>query len=65
MMSLPNLALLALLTMFAIAAAAALCWMSLRVAFRLIEPAAARRVPDRTPLDPGRARLARAFAANR
>ena len=65
MMSLENLALLAVLTMFAVAAAAALCWMSLRIAFLLIEPAAARRVPDRTAREEGRARLARAFARNR
>jgi hypothetical protein len=65
MISLQNLALLAVLTMFAVAAAAALCWMSLRLAFLLIEPATARRVRDRTPHEDGRARLARAFAANR
>src|SRR5436853_635394 len=50
MMTLQNLALVAVLTMFAVAAAAALGWMSLRIALLLIEPATARRVPDRTPL---------------
>ncbi len=65
MMGLLNFALLAVLTMFAVAAAATLCWMSLRITFLLIEPATARRVPHRTELADGRARLARAFAANR
>jgi hypothetical protein len=65
MMTLQNLALVAVLTMFAVAAAAALGWMSLRIALLLIEPATARHVPDRTPLEHGRARLARDFSANR
>ena len=45
MIGLVNFSLLAVLTMFAVAAAAALCWMSLRITILVIEPATARRVP--------------------
>jgi hypothetical protein len=50
--------------MFAVAAAAALSWMFLRVAFALMHPATARRIPPRG-LARGTAQLARAYAANR
>ncbi len=65
MITLLNFAILAIATMFAVAAAAALSWMSLRVAFVLMQPATARRVPAPTQLAPGTTQLARAFAANR
>ena len=60
-----NFIILAVATMFAVAAAAALSWISLRLAFVLMRPAKAWRVPDRTALAHGTARLARAFSANR
>ena len=60
-----DFAILAIATMFAIAAAAALSWMFLRVAFVLMQPATARRVPPPTQLVRGTAQLARAYAANR
>jgi hypothetical protein len=59
MIGLVNFSLLAVLTMFAVAAAAALCWMSLRITILVIEPATARRVPCSTELADGRRRLAR------
>ena len=59
MMGLVNFSLLAVLTIFAAAAAAALCWMSLRITILVIEPARARRVPCSTKLADGRGRLAR------
>jgi len=59
MIGLVNFSLLAVLTMFAVAAAAALCWMSLRITILAIEPAAARRVSCSTELAEGRRRLAR------
>lgn len=65
MITLLNFAILAIATTFAVAAAAALSWMSLRVAFVLMQPATARRLPVQTQLAPGTTQLARAFAANR
>lgn len=65
MITLLNFAVLAIATMFAVAAAAALSWMFLRVSFVLMQPATARRVPARTDLARGTAQLARAFASNR
>jgi hypothetical protein len=59
MIGLVNCSLLAVLTMFAGAAAAALCWMSLRITILVIEPATSRRVPCSTELADGRRRLAR------
>ena len=56
---------LAIATVLAIAAAAALSWISLRVAFVLMQPARTWRFPNRTRLAHGTARLARAFSANR
>ena len=60
-----NFAILAIATMFAVASAAALAWLSLRIAFVLIEPAAARRVPPSADLVRGTTQLARAYAGNR
>jgi hypothetical protein len=65
MITMLNFAILAIATMFAVAAAAALSWMFLRVAFMLMQPATARQVPPRAELARGTAQLARAFAANR
>ena len=60
-----NFAILAVATMFAVAAAAALSWTFLRVAFLLMQPATSRRAPLHTELAHGATQLARAFAANR
>src|SRR5215831_2568727 len=65
MITLLEFAILAIATMFAVAAAAALSWMFLRVAFALMQPATARRIPSPTALARGTAQLARAYAANR
>ena len=65
MINMLDFAILAIATMFAVAAAVALSWMFLRVAFALMHPATARRIPPRTQLARGTAQLARAFAANR
>ena len=65
MMAVVNFTILAVATVFAVAAAAALSWISLRVAFVLLQPRRAGRVPDRTGLAHGTARLARAFSRNR
>ena len=65
MIDLLNFSILAIATMFAAAAAAALSWMFLRVAFVLMQPGTARRIPAHTQLARGTAQLARAFAANR
>lgn len=65
MITMLDLAILAIATMFAVAAAAAISWMFLRVAFVLMQPATAWRIPARTELVRGTAQLARAYAANR
>lgn len=65
MITMLDFAILAIATMFAVSAAAALSWMFLRVAFTLMQPATARRIPPRTELVRGTAQLARAYAANR
>jgi hypothetical protein len=56
---------LAIATMFAVAAAAAFSWVSLRITFLLMQPATARRVAPRTELARGTAQLARAYTGNR
>jgi hypothetical protein len=56
---------LVIATIFAAAAAVALNWLCLRVAFVLMQPATARRMVVRTELARGTAQLARAFASNR
>ena len=60
-----DFAMLAIATVFAVAAAAALSWMFLRMAFVLMPPATARRLPPRTELVQGTAQLTRAYAGNR
>jgi len=65
MITMLDFAILAIATMFAVAAAAAISWMFLRVTFVLMHPAAFRRIPPRTELVRGTAQLARAYAANR
>lgn len=65
MISMLNFAILAIATLFAVAAAAAFSWVFLRVTFVLMQPATARRIPPRVELVRGTAQLARAFAANR
>lgn len=65
MITMLNFAILAIATMFAVAAAAALSWMALRIAFVLMQPAPGRNLSSRTDLARGTAQLARAFAANR
>ena len=63
MIDLLSFAILAIATMFAVAAAAALSWMLLRVTFVLMQPATAQRA--RVGLARGTAQVARAFIANR
>lgn len=65
MITMLDFAILAIATMFAVAAAAGLSWMFLRVAFTLMQPATARRIPPRTELVRGTAQLARAYVDNR
>ena len=65
MIAMLDFAELAIATMFAVAAAAAFSWASLRFTFLLMRPAAARGVPPRTELARGTAQLARAYVANR
>ena len=65
MITVLDFAILAVATMFAVAAAAALSWMFLRVAFKLMQPATARRIPPRAELVHGTAQLARAYVGNR
>lgn len=65
MITMLDFAILAIATMFAVAAAAGLSWMFLRVAFTLMQPATARRIPPRTELVRGTAQLARAYVGNR
>ena len=65
MITVLDFAILAIATMFAVAAAAGFSWMFLCVAFTLMQPATSRRIPPRTQLVRGSAQLARAFASNR
>ena len=65
MITMLNFAILAMATIFGVAAAAAISWMFLRVAFVLMQPATARRIPPRTELVRGTAQLARAYVGNR
>ena len=65
MITMLDFAILAIATMFAVAAAAGFSWMFLRAAFALMHPATSRRIPARTQLVRGTAQLARAFATNR
>jgi len=54
-----DFAILAVATVFAVAAAAALSWMFLRIAFVWMPPATARRLAPRTELVRGIAQRAR------
>jgi hypothetical protein len=65
MIAMLELTILALITTFAVAAAAGLHWLCLEAAFLMMRPATARRVPARTELARGTAQLARAFVAQR
>lgn len=65
MITMLEFAILSIAMMFTVAAAAALSWMFLRVAFALMHPATARRIPPRAELVRGTAQLARAYTANR
>ena len=65
MIAMLDFAILAIATMLAVASAAGLSWMFLRVAFALMHPATARRIPLSTELARGTAQLVRAYAANR
>jgi hypothetical protein len=56
---------LVITTMFAAAAAVGLHWLCLEAAFLLMRPATARRIPARTELARGTARLVRAYSAQR
>lgn len=65
MITMLDFAIIAIATMFAVSTAAAISWMFLRIAFVLMHPATARRIPPRTELVRGTTQLARAYAANR
>jgi hypothetical protein len=65
MIAMLEFATLLITTMFAAAAAVALHWLFLRVAFLMMRPATAQRVAARTPLVHATAQLARAFASHR
>lgn len=65
MIAMLQFATLVITTMFAVAAAAGLHWVCLKVAFLMMRPATARRIPARTELARGTAQLARAYSATR
>lgn len=65
MIAMLSIAILTLATLFALAAASAFHWLFLRIAFALMQPATARRVPPRSEPARGTAPLVRAFAAHR
>lgn len=65
MITMLDFAVLVIATMFAVAAAAALSWTFLCVAFVLMRPATSRKVPLRPELARGTVQLARAYAGNR
>ena len=65
MIAVLQLVILAIITVFAVAAAAALHWLFLKAAFVMMRPATARRIPLRTELVHGTSQLARAFASPR
>jgi hypothetical protein len=65
MMTILNFATLMIATMFAVAAATALLWLFLKLAYVLMQPATARRVPARIDLVRGTTRLARVYVSNR
>jgi hypothetical protein len=65
MIAMLHFATLVITTIFAVAAAAGLNWLCLELAFRIMRPATARRIPARTELARGTAQLARAYSAPR
>ena len=65
MLAMLKFATLAIATMLAIAAAAALHWLGLQAAFVLMQPATVRRAAGRSELARGTTQLARAFASHR
>jgi len=65
MIALLDITTLTLATFFALAAAAGIHWLFLRVAFHLIRPATARRVVVRTEWGHGTRHLKRAFVGHR
>ena len=65
MIAMLDFATLAIATLLAINAAAALLWLSLRAAFVLMPPATARRAAVPSELAQGTVELARAFASRR
>lgn len=65
MIAMLELTILALVTIFAVAAAAGLHWLLLKVAFLLMRPATTQRIPARAELTRGTAQLARAYSAQR
>jgi len=65
MIAMIQFAILAITTMFAVAAALSLNWLFLRATFVLMQPAAARKSLVRSELVRGTAQLARAFQTPR
>ena len=65
MIAMLHFAILAITTMFAVAAAAAFHWLLLQAAFSMMRPATARRISVRPKLARGTAQLARGFASQR
>jgi hypothetical protein len=65
MVAMLHFATLVITTLFAAAAAIALNWLFLRVAFVLMQPATARRIAPRAELVRDTAQLVRADASNR
>lgn len=65
MIAMLHFATLALVTIFAVAAAFAFDWMLLRAMFTLMQPATARRAPALASLGRGAAQVARAYAQRR
>ena len=65
MIAMLHFATLALVTIFAVAAAFAFDWMLLRTVFVLMQPATARRAPAPANLGRGTAQVARAYAQHR
>jgi hypothetical protein len=65
MVAMLHFATLVITTLFAAAAAIALNWLFLRVAFVLMQPVTARRIAPRAELVRDTAQLVRADASNR
>jgi hypothetical protein len=65
MMTMVNFATLVIATMFAVAAATALLWLFLKLAYVMMQPATARQVPARIDLERGTTQLARTYASHR